>query len=207
MTEPARLRLSGKPLLQRGQAGSEPLDLPCAPGLVIHSGGGGKVALDARRDQRMGVGSQHCGDRANPGAGGPDLAAGLEATPDAIIELLAGMVVRPADHAAVASFKAMARRVGAQAGAAQARAVASRDDILPRLGELTMPALIMSGDEDPIAPPACGHQLAQAMPKAHFELMPQCGHLPTLEQPAQAAALFQAFLGKHPQQFGHAITA
>ncbi len=135
-----------------------------------------------------------CDARA-PAAGGPDLAAGLDATPDATIEFLAGLVVRPADHAAAAAFKAMAQRVGAPAGAAQARALASRGDIWSRLGELRMPALVLSGDEDPIAPPACGQLLAQAMPHARFELLSQCGHLPTLEQPARAAALFRAFLG------------
>ena len=142
-------------------------------------------------------------DASAPAAGGPDLAAGLEATPDAIVDFLAGIVVRPVDHAAVASFKAMAQRVGASAGAAQARALASRDDIWSRLGELSMPALILSGDEDPIAPPACGQQLAQAMPYARFELVSQCGHLPALEQPARAAALFRAFLGadaSHPHR-------
>ncbi|PIL40628.1 hypothetical protein CR103_06950 [Massilia psychrophila] len=138
-------------------------------------------------------------------AGGPDLAAGLEATPDAIVEFLAEIVVRPADHAASAAFKAMAHRVGAPAGAAQARALASRDDIWSRLGELRMPALILSGDEDPIAPPACGQQLAQAMHHARFELMRDCGHLPALEQPARAAALFRTFLSepsRHPHCAG-----
>ncbi|MES2756504.1 MAG: alpha/beta fold hydrolase [Pseudomonadota bacterium] len=135
-------------------------------------------------------------DASAPAAGGPDLAAGLEATPDALVEFLAGIVVRPADRAASAAFKAMAHRVGASAGAAQARALASRDDIWSRLGELRMPALILSGDEDPIAPPVCGQQLAQAMPHARFELLSQCGHLPALEQPARAAAFFRAFLGE-----------
>ena len=135
-----------------------------------------------------------------PAAGGADLAAGLEATPEAIIDFLAGIVVRPADHAATAAFKAMAHRVGAAAGAAQARALASRDDIWSRLGELRMPALILSGDEDPIAPPACGQQLAQAMPHARFELLSQCGHLPALEQPKQAAASFHAFIGEAAMQ-------
>ena len=139
-------------------------------------------------------------DASAPAAGGPDLAAGLELTPDAIVEFLAGIVVRPADQSATAAFKAMAQRVGGQAGAAQARALAGRGDIWSRLGELRMPALIMTGDEDPIAPPARGEQLAQAMPHARFELMSQCGHLPTLEQPARAAASFRAFLGENALQ-------
>lgn len=134
-------------------------------------------------------------DASAPAAGGPDLAAGLEGAPDATVDFLAGLVVRPADHVASAAFKAMAQRVGAAAGAAQARALAGRDDIWSRLGELRMPALIMTGDEDPIAPAARGRELAQALPHARFELMAQCGHLPTLEQPARAAALFRAFLG------------
>ena len=139
-------------------------------------------------------------DASAPAAGGPDLAAGLEATPDAIVEFLAGVVVRPVDQAASTAFKAMAQRVGAQAGAAQARALAGRGDIWSRLDELRMPALIMTGDEDPIAPPACGQQLAQAMPNTRFELMSQCGHLPALEQPARAAASFRAFLGENALQ-------
>lgn len=139
-------------------------------------------------------------DASAPAAGGPDLAAGLEATPDAIVEFLAGVVVRPVDQAASTAFKAMAQRVGAQAGAAQARALAGRGDIWSRLGELRMPALIMTGDEDPIAPPARGQQLAQAMPNTRFELMSQCGHLPALEQPARAAASFRAFLGENALQ-------
>jgi pimeloyl-ACP methyl ester carboxylesterase len=139
-------------------------------------------------------------DASAPAAGGPDLAAGLEATPDAIVEFLAGVVVRPVDQAASTAFKAMAQRVGAQAGAAQARALAGRGDIWSRLDDLRMPALIMTGDEDPIAPPACGQQLAQAMPNTRFELMSQCGHLPALEQPARAAASFRAFLGENALQ-------
>jgi pimeloyl-ACP methyl ester carboxylesterase len=139
-------------------------------------------------------------DASAPAAGGPDLAAGLEATPDAIVEFLAGVVVRPVDQAASTAFKAMAQRVGTQAGAAQARALAGRGDIWSRLDDLRMPALIMTGDEDPIAPPACGQQLAQAMPNTRFELMSQCGHLPALEQPARAAASFRAFLGENALQ-------
>ena len=133
----------------------------------------------------------------DPGAaapGGPDLAAGLRSTPDAVIDLLAGLVVRQEAVGPARTFKAMARRIGAAAGAAQARAIGERADIGPRLGELTMPALVLWGEDDTLVPVAVGRELASRLPRATFHTLPDCGHLPTLEQPAQSAARFGAFL-------------
>ena len=56
---------------------------------------------------------------AAPQPGGPDLAGGLEATPDAVFDMLAGLAVHKEATAAAATFKAMARHVGGPAGAAQ----------------------------------------------------------------------------------------
>jgi len=78
-------------------------------------------------------------DPAAPLAGGPDLAGGLEATPDAVFDMLAGLVVHKDAAAQAAVFKAMAKRVDGPAGAAQARALAVRQEAASRLGELTMP--------------------------------------------------------------------
>ena len=133
----------------------------------------------------------------DPGAsqtGGPDLAGGLENTPDAVIGLLAGLVVRKEATEAAETFSTMARAVGGAAGAAQARSLAARTDCSARLGTLTMPALVLWGEEDPLVPPAVGRKLADALPDAQFHLLAACGHLPTLEKPAEAAALFAKFL-------------
>ena len=126
--------------------------------------------------------------------GGPDVAAGLEATPDAVIEMLSGLVVRQEDTVAAGKFREMARKVGGAAGAAQARANGARADLAGRLGQLTMPALIVFGEEDALVPVATGQDLAAALPDARFHQIDACGHLPTLEQPAQAAQLFRNFL-------------
>jgi pimeloyl-ACP methyl ester carboxylesterase len=136
-------------------------------------------------------------DPGAPVSGGPDLAASLESTPQAVIDMLAGLVVQAADTESSAEFRAMAARVGANAGAAQARALASRPDINERLGELTMPVLVTWGDEDKIVAPSIGQQMAERLPDAQYQLLEQCGHLPTLERPAHCAALFKAFLAKH----------
>jgi pimeloyl-ACP methyl ester carboxylesterase len=127
--------------------------------------------------------------------GGPDLAGGLTATPDAVIDMLAGLAVHQ-DHAAAAeAFKAMAHRVGGPVGADQVRALGARQDAVPRLGVLTMPALVLWGAEDALVPVAVGRRLADALPHAHFHLLTGCGHLPTLEKPVASAELFADFLG------------
>lgn len=129
-----------------------------------------------------------------PGAGGPDLAGGLRATPDVVIDMLAGLVVHRDHVDAAATFKAMAQRVGAAAGAAQAQALSVRKDAISRLGSLMMPALVLWGADDSLVPAAVGQTLADALPRAHFHALPDCGHLPTLEKPAESAALFAELL-------------
>ena len=133
-------------------------------------------------------------DPGPPRQGGPDLAAGLEATPDAVIDLLAGLVVHKDATGAGAAFRAMAQRLGGTAGAAQARAVAARSDFSARLGELTLPALVLWGHDDALVPVDVGRRLAAALPQARFHEIEACGHLPTLEKPADSAALAADFL-------------
>ena len=88
----------------------------------------------------------------------------------------------------------MAHRVGGAAGAIQAQALAARSEAASRLGTLHMPALVLWGQDDALVPMAIGRALADELPHAHFHALAGCGHLPTLEQPAEAAALFAEFL-------------
>ena len=131
---------------------------------------------------------------AAPQAGGPDLATGLEATPSAMFNMLAGLVEHQDATAHAATFKAMAQRVGGPAGAAQARALAVRPEATSQLGALTMPALVLWGEQDALVPVAVGQTLAAALPRARFEVLAGCGHLPTLERAAKSAAQFAQLL-------------
>lgn len=164
--------------------------------VLVGTSYGGNLALEialAAPDRVIGLWLMGC-DPGAPQQGGPDLAGGLEATPDAVIDLLAGLVVRPVDTASANVFKQMAQRIGGAAGAAQARALGCRVDRRERLGELTMPTLLTWGAEDPLVAPAVGAAMASHIPHAMSHVLPQCGHLPTLEQPTQTAALFSTLL-------------
>ena len=52
-----------------------------------------------------------------------------------------------------------------------------------RVGELTLPTLVITGDDDRIVPTEQSLQLADALPNAALVLIPQCGHLPHEEHP------------------------
>ncbi len=79
------------------------------------------------------------------------------------------MVVRQEDTVAAGKFRDMAHKVGGAAGAAQARANGARADLAGRLGKLTMPALIVFGEEDAVVSVATGRDLAAALPNAQFQ--------------------------------------
>ncbi len=129
-----------------------------------------------------------------PQADGPDLAASLDTDPSRVIERLADLVVHKDATAAAATYLEMARRLGGPAGAAQARAAATRKGAIERLGTLGMPTLLVWGADDALSPLSYGQALASGIPDAHLEVLEGCGHLPTLEKPAECAVLFRALL-------------
>jgi 3-oxoadipate enol-lactonase len=76
-----------------------------------------------------------------------------------------------------------------------ATCVALREaDLRERLGEIRVPALVLSGEHDVAAPPAIGRALADGLPDARFELIRGTAHLPPVEQPAATIAAMAAFL-------------
>ncbi len=76
-----------------------------------------------------------------------------------------------------------------------ARFIASGD--MPPLGAgLTMPLLMIQGDEDLITPAAANAELmAKAVPHARLVTLEGCGHLPEVEQPERVNELVGGFLG------------
>ena len=54
-----------------------------------------------------------------------------------------------------------------------------------RLASVAVPTLVLWGDSDRIADPGYGRALADAIPKARFELLTGTGHMPQVETPDQ----------------------
>lgn len=164
--------------------------------ILVGTSYGGNLALEialAAPERVLGLWLMGC-DPGAPKPGGPDLAGALEASPGDVIDMLAGLVVRPADVASANVFRQMAARVGNTAGAAQARALASRDGRMEQLGQLKMPVLLTWGADDPLVSPTVGETMTNQIANSTLHVLKECGHLPTLEQPEQSAALLTGLI-------------
>jgi len=57
-------------------------------------------------------------------------------------------------------------------------------DLAARLGEIDLPVLVVSGDDDQIVPLADSIRLAREIPGAELAVLPDCGHIPQEECPS-----------------------
>lgn len=67
-----------------------------------------------------------------------------------------------------------------------------------RLGELTLPVLVITGDDDRIVPAEQSVRLADELPNAELVVVPACGHVPHEECPQAVMDAITAFLAELP---------
>ena len=101
---------------------------------------------------------------------------------------------RRSDAALVASARAMAAATGPDAFLRQQRAIMSRPDSRPSLAAIPCPTLILCGRQDGIVTADHQAEMRDAIPGARLEILEDCGHLMTLEQPDRVNALLGEFL-------------
>lgn len=93
-----------------------------------------------------------------------------------------------------AMWRMMLERTPAE-GYAQVCEALRDADYTARLGQLTMPSLVIVGSDDQSTPPALVKATADALPNARFEVIDNAGHLPCVEQPEAFTALLRSHLG------------
>jgi 2-polyprenyl-6-methoxyphenol hydroxylase-like FAD-dependent oxidoreductase len=67
-----------------------------------------------------------------------------------------------------------------------------------RLARVSIPVLCIWGENDIIVSPTYGRAYAQSFPNAHFELIPEAGHLSQIDQPERLLALVREFMDSIP---------
>lgn len=136
----------------------------------------------------------------DPAAGDPEggqgLVQGIETNTDGVIEMLSGLVVQASHTEAAATFKEMAKRVGTEVAARQARSLATRRSVETLAGQLTMPVLAIWGQDDAIVPVAKGEAFVKDIPHGEWHVLTDCGHLPTLERPKEVIDIVASWLSK-----------
>ncbi len=66
--------------------------------------------------------------------------------------------------------------------------------VMDRLGEITVPTLVMAGRDDFVFPPECQRELAAGIPQARLQIIDRAGHNPHSEQTAEVIAAVRHFL-------------
>lgn len=68
-------------------------------------------------------------------------------------------------------------------------------DIRPLLPKLTMPTLVLTGEQDFITGPVCSAELGQGIPDAEVVVLPGVGHMTFVEAPDRFSDAVLSFLG------------
>jgi proline iminopeptidase len=66
--------------------------------------------------------------------------------------------------------------------------------VMDRLGEISVPTLVMAGRDDVLSPPEHQGQLAAGIPHARLQIIERAGHEPYSERPAEVMAATRNFI-------------
>ena len=91
--------------------------------------------------------------------------------------------------------KTMAVDVGAKAFNRQQMAIIGRADSRPSLAAIACPTLVLVGEGDQLIPMEHSQELADGIAGSNLVVVPDCGHLSTLEQPEAVTAALVDWIG------------
>ena len=91
----------------------------------------------------------------------------------------------------------MMQETGADAYIRQQRAIMTRADSRPLLPGIEIPTLVLVGEGDAITPPDIAREMAEMVEWASLVIIPESGHLSTLEQPERVTQALRLWLEQH----------
>ena len=101
----------------------------------------------------------------------------------------------PANRATVAYWREVLTSQDKRAMMAFGKAIFARDNVLPKLAELTLPVAVMVGDEDVLTTPEQAERMAAAVKQARLYTIPAAGHGAAIEKAEQVTAALLDFYG------------
>jgi pimeloyl-ACP methyl ester carboxylesterase len=75
---------------------------------------------------------------------------------------------------------------------------AIRNNLGDQLSKITLPTLLVWGNNDTITPPFVGEEFKRLIPNSELYFIDKCGHAPMLEVPGEFNAILEKFLQKFP---------
>lgn len=117
---------------------------------------------------------------------------GLSAIADPVMERWFSAGFRNGKPAELAGWRNLFLRTD-PAGYASTCATLRDADLTAEIGKIAAPTLVVVGSEDGSTPVELVRSCAQAIPGARFEIVPEAGHIPSIEQPELLISLVRAF--------------
>jgi pimeloyl-ACP methyl ester carboxylesterase len=113
---------------------------------------------------------------------------------DEALPALVGATTKEKRALVLGRVKALVERAPAYAVAWAQRAMAQRPDSFETLAAVTVPTLVVVGEEDTLSPLADAQAMADAVPGATLVTIPESGHLTSVEAPEEFNAAVAEFL-------------
>lgn len=126
------------------------------------------------------------------GRAGMARAEGMAPIADAVVAGALSADSRASQPVVVALVREMLMRQDAEGYALTCEALAAADPA--EVERLRLPVLLMTGDEDAVAPPSVARGMAARIGGAELRILPRCGHWTTFERAAEVNAALKEFL-------------
>jgi len=101
------------------------------------------------------------------------------------------------DKALVDEVMAMCGEIGLEIYVRQEMLAAIRPDRRPDLGRIKCPTIVACGRDDAATPLAWSQEIAALIKDSALEVIEECGHLITMEKPAETNAILRTWLAGH----------
>jgi 3-oxoadipate enol-lactonase len=124
--------------------------------------------------------------------------AGMQAIADSLVQASTSATTRQRRRAAVAFVRESLMRQDAAgyARTCEALAVATPADV----SRIDCPTLLVTGDEDAVAPPQSVRMMAERIASSRVEVLRGCGHWTPIEMPDECAGLLASHLARPVRQ-------
>lgn len=113
---------------------------------------------------------------------------------EAVAEVLSPETLAPGQEAHLDLMQQMARDFGAASFIRHQRALQRRPDAQRSLQKLKVPTMVLCGAHDTLTPPKRHESMANLVPGAELVVLPNAGHLPTLEAPHEVSIGLEAWM-------------
>jgi pimeloyl-ACP methyl ester carboxylesterase len=121
---------------------------------------------------------------------------GSEAVADMMIHSLLGETTRERCPEVEREVREMIATASVDGVVGAIEAMMQRPDSAPTLATIDAPTIVITGEEDSIAPVEEARAMSAAIRGSSFEMIPGAGHLSNLERPAAFDAVFAEFLAR-----------